>query len=77
MITIRQLFDSVLVERCEFKSITTNQILRDKLVFGIRNSKVRERLLREKNLSLEETDEICHSHETMVQQMRVQLAMPV
>ena len=66
-----------LVERCKFESITPNQILHDKLMFGIRDSKVRERLLREKNLSLEETDEICHSHETMVQQMRVQLAMPV
>ena len=60
-----------LAERCEFESITPNQILRDKLVFGIRDSKVRERLLREKNLSLEKTDEICRSHETMVQQMRV------
>ena len=60
-----------LAERCEFESITPNQILRDKLVFGIRDSKVCERLLHEKNLSLEETDEICHSHETMVQQMRV------
>ena len=61
-----------LVERCEFESITPNQILRDKLVFGIRDSKVRERLLCEKNLSLEKTDEICRSHETcMVQQMRV------
>ena len=66
-----------LVERCKFESIIPNQILRDKLVFGIHDSKVRERLLREKTLSLEETDEICHSHETMVQQMRVQLAMPV
>ena len=61
-----------LVERCKFESITPNQILRDKLMFGIRDSKVRERLLREKNLSLEKTDEICRSHETcMVQQMRV------
>ena len=61
-----------LVERCEFESITPNQILRDKLVFGIfRDSKVRERLLHEKNSSLEETDEICRSHKTMVQQMRV------
>ena len=60
-----------LVERFEFESITPNQILRDKLVFGIRNSKVCVRLLREKNLSLEKTDEICRSHETMVQQMRV------
>ena len=42
-----------------------------KLVFGIRDSKVRERLLREKNLLLEKTVEICRSHETMVQQMRV------
>ena len=40
-------------------------------MFGIRDLKVRERLLREKNLSLEKTDEICRSHETMVQQMKV------
>ena len=45
-----------LAERCEFESITPSQILRDKLVFEIRDSKVRE---------------ICRSHETMVQQMRV------
>ena len=52
--------------------LTPNQILRYKLVFGIRDSKVCERLLHEKNLSLEKTDEICRSHETcMVQQMRV------
>ena len=61
-----------LVERCEFESITPNQILRDKLVFGIfRDSKVCERLLHERNLLLEETDEICRSHMTMLQQMRV------
>ena len=60
-----------LAERCEFESINPDQILRDKLAFGIRDSKVRERLLREKNLSLEKTDEICRSHETMVQQMKV------
>ena len=28
-----------LVERCKFESITPNQILRDKLMFGIRDSK--------------------------------------
>ena len=43
----------------------------DKLVFGIQDSKVRERLLREKNLSLQKTDEICRAHETMIQQMKV------
>ena len=60
-----------LAERCEFESITPNQILREKLEFGIRDSKGRERLLRKNNLSLQKTDEICCSHETMVQQMKV------
>ena len=60
------------MERCKFESITPNQILRDKLVFGIFcDSKVCERLLHEKNLSLEETDDICRCHMTMLQQMRV------
>ena len=59
------------MERFEFESITPNQILHDKLAFGICNSKVCVRLLREKNLSLEKTDEICRSHKTMVQQVRV------
>ena len=60
-----------LAKRWEFELITPNQILRDQLVFEIRDSKVRERLLRETNLSLEKTDEIYRSHETMVQQMKV------
>ena len=60
-----------LAERCEFESITPNQILRDKLEFRIRVSKGRERLLRKNNLSLKKTDEICRSHETMVQQTKV------
>ena len=57
----------ILLEHLNLVTVTSV----DKLVFGIRDSKVRERLLCEKNLSLEKTDEICHSHETMVQQMRV------
>ena len=36
-----------LSEGCEFESITPGEILRDRLVFGIRDNKVRERLLRE------------------------------
>ena len=40
-----------LAERCEFESITPNQILGDKLEFGILDSKVRERLLRKNNLN--------------------------
>ena len=60
-----------LADRCEFETITADQILRDKLVFGIQDSKVRESLLREKNLSLRKTDEICRAHETMIEQMKV------
>ena len=36
-----------LSEACEFDTITPNEILRDRLIFGIHDAKVRERLLRE------------------------------
>ena len=45
-----------LSESCEFQSITPDEILRDRLIFGIGDVKVRERLLREPNLSLAKTD---------------------
>ena len=48
-----------LAEGCDFRTITPDEILRDKLVFGIKNRKVRERLLHEANLTLAKTDEIC------------------
>ncbi|XP_020616010.1 uncharacterized protein LOC110054021 [Orbicella faveolata] len=59
-----------LADRCEFEAITADQILRE-LVFGIQDSEVRERLLREKNLSLQKTDEICRAHETMIQEKKL------
>ena len=45
-----------LSEACEFDTITPNEILRDRLIFGIHDTKVRERLLRENNLTLIKTD---------------------
>ena len=48
-----------LAESCEFREITPDEILRDRLIFGIRDDKVRERLLREPRLTLAKTDEIC------------------
>ena len=39
-----------LAASCDFDSITPDKMLRDRLVFGIRDSKVRQRLLRESNL---------------------------
>ena len=57
--------------RCEFATITPDEILRDRLVFGIWDNKVRERLLRESKLALAKTDEICHAAESMMAQMKV------
>ena len=58
-----------IAETCEFGSITPDELLRDRLVFGIRDSRVRERLLRENNLTLARTDEICHAAESMQSQI--------
>ncbi len=60
-----------LAEGCDFQTITPDEILRDRLVFGIRDAKTRERLLRESKLTLEKTDEICHVAESMMAQMKV------
>ena len=49
--------------RCDFENITPDQILRDRIMFGITDNKVRDRLLREKSLTLERTLEICRAHE--------------
>ena len=60
-----------LADGCEFETITPEEILRDRLVFGIRDAKVRERLLRKTTLTLAKTDEICHAAESMMAQMKV------
>ena len=60
-----------LAESCDFATITPDEILRDRLVFGIRDAKARERLLREPKLSLDKTDEICRAAESMVVQLKL------
>ena len=59
-----------LAEGCEFSTITPEEILRDRLVFGISDHKVRERLLRESAMTLKKTDEICRASESSSAQMR-------
>ena len=51
--------------------ITPDEILRDRLLFGIADNKVRERLLRETNLTLEKTDDLCHASERMAAQLKI------
>ena len=46
-------------------------MLRDHLLFGMRASKVRERLLRESKLNLATTDKICRAVESMQAQMKI------
>ena len=60
-----------LANECSFGTITPDEILRDRLVFGIRDPKVRERLLREANLTLTKTDEICRAAESTSQQLKL------
>ena len=60
-----------IADGCEFDKITPDQILRDRLVFGIRDAKARERLLRELDLTLQKTDEICHAAESMLEQVKM------
>ena len=47
-----------LAEGCNLEAINPEEILRDCLLFGIRDNKVRERLLREMSFTLLKTDEI-------------------
>ena len=59
-----------LTEGCDFGSITPEEIVRDRIIFGIRDDKIRERLLRESKLTLEKTDEICRASESTKMQMK-------
>ena len=59
-----------LAENCNFQQITTDEILRDRLVFGIKDTKVRERLLREADLTLAKADDLCRAAESMHMQIK-------
>ena len=60
-----------LADGCEFNQITPDEILRDRLIFGIQDSKVRERLLRASKLTLAKTDEACRAAESTTEQMKL------
>ena len=60
-----------LAEGFSFNTITPEEILRDRLVFGIQDAKVRRQLLREKSLTLKKTDKICRTSESTAEQMKI------
>ena len=62
---------AITARNCDFRTITPDELLRDRLVFGIRDNKIRERLLREPALTLARTDKICHAAESTVTQLKL------
>ena len=60
-----------LAKSCDFQTVTPEELLRDRLVSGIKDAKARERLLRESNLTLAKRDKICHAAESMLTQLKV------
>ena len=53
----------VIAKNCAHETITPDEILRDRLVLGLRDEKVRERLLRINDLTLHKTVDICKAAE--------------
>ena len=56
--------------KCEHDKITPDELLWDRIVFGIADGKVRERLLREDNLDLQKTQTVCRASELSAAQIR-------
>ena len=57
-------------QSCEFGSLQ-DSLIRDRVVVGIRNSKIRGRLLRDSELTLERAIDICKANEAAQAQMKV------
>lgn len=59
----------ILAESCDFGNITTEQIVRDRIVIGVKDEKIRERLLREQDLKLNKAIDIVRAAEQSRAQM--------
>ena len=59
-----------LADRCDLKNITPDEILRDKILFGISDGRVREILLRKDGITLAKVIDTCRAAELSHAQMR-------
>jgi hypothetical protein len=59
-----------LATHCGLASITEDKLMADKIVFGVRDVRVRERLLREKDLDLKKACDIARAAEASQAQIR-------
>ena len=60
----------ILLSSCEYEDHKQSN-LRDRIVFGVLDIRVKERLLRESNLNLTKALDICHAAEAIKVQMKV------
>ena len=75
--TVDQYFTDLrqIAANCDWESLTPDQLLRDRIVTGIRDSSVRARLLREKKLTLEKAlnhVRAVESTETQIKEMSIE-----
>ncbi|RLJ22759.1 hypothetical protein DJ031_00295 [bacterium endosymbiont of Escarpia laminata] len=60
-----------IAKNCAHEDITPDEIIRDRLVLGLRDDKMRERLLRMNDLTLEKAIDICKAAEQTSAQLQV------
>ena len=60
----------LLAKNCEFGALES-ELIRDRVVYGITSERVKERLLREQDLTLEKALELCRINEQSKEQMKV------
>ena len=61
----------MLQKTCNFCDCLKDSLLRDRIVFGVRDNGVRERLLQERRLDLSRCIDICRTHENTISQMNL------
>ena len=61
----------ILQKSCNFCDCLKDSLLRDRIVFGVRDNGVRKRLLQERSLDLSRCIDICRTHENTTSQMKL------
>ena len=59
-----------LANTCNFPSVVRDELLRDRIICGIRDNSLRKRLLREKKLTLSKTIDLCGGEEATERHMK-------
>ena len=60
-----------LARTCNFCDCLKDSLIRDRIVFGVRNDKTRKKLLQERKLSLKKCIDLCRSAEVTITQMKI------